>query len=120
MVFFGHRDDGQWAPIADTEILLKDGGTSLGLAEGLPSARKTFRGISLHGHMWVGIHYHTLLVNAYKHFRWLPWAEHHGRCAGVKCPDTSVDIVGELAVARTGHTVGLAPNHIVDYCTPNS
>ena len=39
--------DGQWAPIADTEILLKDGGTSWGLAEGLPSARKTFRGISL-------------------------------------------------------------------------
>ena len=29
--------------------------------------------------------------------------------------------VGELAVARTGHAVGLAPNYIVvDYCTPNS
>ena len=29
--------------------------------------------------------------------------------------------VGELAVARTGHAVGLAPYYIVvDYCTPNS
>ena len=38
--------DSQWAPIADTEIL-KDGESSWGLAEGLPSARTTLRGISL-------------------------------------------------------------------------
>ena len=28
--------------------------------------------------------------------------------------------VGELAEARTGHAVGLAPNYIVDYCTPST
>ena len=33
--------------MADTEILLKDGGTSWGLAPGLPSARHYFKGISL-------------------------------------------------------------------------
>ena len=33
--------------MADTEILLKDGGTSWGLATGLPAARHFFRGISL-------------------------------------------------------------------------
>ena len=32
--------------------------------------------------------------------------------------------VGELAVARTGHAVGLVPGYMapyyIDYCTPNS
>ena len=39
--------DSQWGPLATTETLLKDGGTSWGMVTSLPSARTTLRGISL-------------------------------------------------------------------------
>ena len=37
----------QWAPLATTETMLKDGGTPWGMVTSLPSARTTLRGISL-------------------------------------------------------------------------
>ena len=85
--------DSQWGPLATTETLLKDGGTSWGMVTSVPFARTTLRGISLpNGRFFVtgGIHYpegrrlhlrmkesisHLVVgtKHIHKHFRRLSW-----------------------------------------------